>query len=145
MRNSVRDKLKNSVAFSGNAQTAAVRLRHAFKRHARRGVSAGGGARCSCLARAAWSSRARAPSPRRRTWGRCAGSSASNWTRAARRAARRGAGNAPVEAVVRDVARCVAGVCWRHSFSAANNFTLPIIRVPSFARSHGKCGHLVGR
>ena len=44
VRNSVRDKLKNSVAFSGNAQTAAVRLRHAFKRHARRGVSAGGGA-----------------------------------------------------------------------------------------------------
>ena len=38
VRNSVRDKLKNSVAFSGNAQTAAVRLRHAFKRHARRGV-----------------------------------------------------------------------------------------------------------
>ena len=38
------DKLKNSVAFSGNAQTAAVRLRHARAPRAARRVGGGGGA-----------------------------------------------------------------------------------------------------
>ena len=120
VRNSVRDKLKNSVAFSGNAQTAAVRLRHAFKRHARRGVSRAA-ARCYFWERGAWSGRARAPSPRRRTWGRCCGSSASNWTSELEALLGEVQGNAvPVEAVVRDVARCVAGVCWVLLFRAAN-------------------------
>ena len=91
VRNSVRNKLKNSVAFSGNAQTAAVRLRHAFKRHARRGVSAGGGALCRPgIARHGRVGRGR----RRRADGRGAGAGARRriGRERARGAARRGAG-----------------------------------------------------
>ena len=80
MRNSVRTISKNSVAFSSNAQTAAVRLRHAFKRHARRGVSAGSGALLLLGASGGMVVGQRGADRRRRTWGRCAGARRPGWT-----------------------------------------------------------------
>ena len=65
-----------------------------------------------------------APSPRRRTWGvpRELGVELDESELEALLGEVQG--NAvPVEAVVRDVARCVAGVCWAFLFRAANNFT----------------------
>ena len=112
VRNSVRDKLKNSVAFSGNAQTAAVRLRHAFKRHARRGVSAGGGALLLLGARGMVGSGAgavAAPTDVGQVLRELGVELDESELEALLGEVQ---GNAvPVEAVVRDVARCVAGVC----------------------------------
>ena len=107
-----RDKLKNSVAFSGNAQTAAVRLRHAFKRHARRGVSAGGGALLLLGARGMVGSGAgavAAPTDVGQVLRELGVELDESELEALLGEVQ---GNAvPVEAVVRDVARCVAGVC----------------------------------
>ena len=138
MRNSVRDKLKNSVAFSGNAQTAAVRLRHAFKRHARRGVSAGGGALLLLGARGMVGSGAGAVAAPTDV-GQVRGSSASSWTRASsrRRSARCRGTPCPWRrscATWRGAWRASAGF---PSYRAANNFaapTAPACAAPSRGR-----------
>lgn len=112
VHNAVRDKLRGSVAFAGSSQTAAVRLRHAFKRHAQGGVSAGGGALLLLGARGnvgAGAGAVAAPTDVEQVLRELGVELDASELEALIGEV---SGNAvPVEAVVRNVARCVAGVC----------------------------------